>query len=110
MRPRRAAGIALALLLLAAAFALGLLLTTRSPELLVHPGASARLHRSPRPIEEVRETLASSYYRPVSREVLNEPSIPALIRELGDPNTDYLTAAEYDALKNRTARSYSGVE
>lgn len=109
MRPRRAAGIALVLLLLAVAFALGLLLTTRSPELLVHPGVSAHPGRSPQPIEEVRETLASSYYRPVAREVLNETSIPALLRELGDPNTDYLTAGEYDALKNRTARSYSGV-
>jgi carboxyl-terminal processing protease len=109
MRPRRAAGIALVLLLLAAAFALGLLLTTRSPELLVHPRVSARPEPSPRPIEEVRETLASSYYRSVPREVLNESSIPALLRELGDPNTDYLTAGEYDALKNRTARSYSGV-
>ena len=28
---------------------------------------------------------------------------------MGDPNTEYLTAAEYTSLKNRTARSYSGV-
>jgi carboxyl-terminal processing protease len=41
--------------------------------------------------------------------VLEQPTITGLLRELGDPNTDFLTAVEYDSLKSRTARSYSGV-
>ncbi|HEY3070969.1 MAG TPA: S41 family peptidase [Gaiellaceae bacterium] len=110
MRRRRAAGIALVLLLLAAAYAVGLLLTTRSPALLIHPAARSPQSGHPRlAIEEVREALADSYYRPIGRDVLGETTIPSLIRELGDPNTDYLTSAEYSSLKNRTSRSYSGV-
>jgi carboxyl-terminal processing protease len=109
MRTRRAAGIAFVLLLLAVAFVLGLLLTARSPRILAHPGTAAVDKRTPTAIEEVREALASSYYRPVGRDVLGETTIPDLLKELGDPNTDYLTAAEYTSLKNRTARSYSGV-
>jgi carboxyl-terminal processing protease len=110
MRPRRAAGIALVTFLLAAAFALGLFLTARSPGLL--PPERERVadrNPPPRAIDEVRQALASSYYRAVRSEVLGEPTITKLLHELGDPNTDYLTAPEYDALKSRTARSYSGV-
>jgi carboxyl-terminal processing protease len=110
MRSRRAVGIALVLLLLAVAYAVGLLLTTRSPALLIHPAVrGGHTGHPPLAIEEVRDALASSYYRPVERDVLAETTIPALLRELGDPNTDYLTSAEYSSLKNRTARSYSGV-
>jgi carboxyl-terminal processing protease len=110
MTPRRAAGIALVTFLLAAAFALGLFLTARSASILppVAGQASAR-EPHPRVIEEVRQALASSYYRSVGRDVLEKPTITGLLRELGDPNTDFLTAVEYDSLKSRTARSYSGV-
>jgi carboxyl-terminal processing protease len=108
MRSRRATGVALVGFLLAVAFGLGLLLTARSPSILTHPRASAD-NRRPTPIEEVREALASSYYRPIGRDVLSATTIPGLLKELADPNTDYLTAAEYTSLKNRTARSYSGV-
>jgi carboxyl-terminal processing protease len=110
MRSRRAAGIALVFDLLAAACALGLFLTPRTSNGLPDPAARAADEpRTPRAIDEVRQALANSYYRPVGRDVLGEPTVAALLRELGDPNTDYLTAPEYDALKNRTARSYSGV-
>jgi carboxyl-terminal processing protease len=110
MTPRRAAGIALVTFLLAAAFALGLFLTARSASILppVAGQASGREFH-PRAIEEVRQALASSYYRPVGSDVLEKPTITGLLRELGDPNTDFLTAVEYDSLKSRTARSYSGV-
>jgi carboxyl-terminal processing protease len=110
MTPRRAAGIALVSFLLAAAFALGLFLTSRSPHVLPRAaGQGAQPQRHPGTIEEVRQALASSYYRPVGRDVLEKPTITGLLRELGDPNTDFLTAVEYDSLKSRTARSYSGV-
>jgi carboxyl-terminal processing protease len=110
MTPRRAAGIALVSFLLAAAFALGLFLTARSASILPpSAGQAAGPESHPGAIEEVRQALASSYYRPVGREVLEKPTITGLLRELGDPNTDFLTAVEYDSLKSRTARSYSGV-
>jgi carboxyl-terminal processing protease len=60
-------------------------------------------------VAEVREELADNYYRSLGPKVLSRQTIPELLEALGDPNTEYLTAAEYTSLKNRTARSYSGV-
>jgi carboxyl-terminal processing protease len=109
MKTRRAAGIALVTLLLAAAFGLGLFLT-RSSALGTSTGSHAIAGKgSHRVIDEVRDALATSYYRPVSRDVLQKPTIDGVLQELGDPNTNFLTAVEYDSLKSRTARSYSGV-
>jgi carboxyl-terminal processing protease len=110
MRTRRAAGIALVALLLAAAFGLGLFLTLRSPGIVSPTGSkSADTSRPHRVIDEVREALVTSYYRPVGRDVLQKPTIDDVLEQLGDPNTDFLTAAEYDLLKSQTARSYSGI-
>jgi carboxyl-terminal processing protease len=108
MRSRRAAGTALVTVLLAGAFALGLFLTARSTDPAPRAAPSASGQRSSA-IAEVRQALVGSYYRQVGPDVLGEATIPGLLEQLGDPNTDYLTAPEYDALKNRTARSYSGV-
>jgi carboxyl-terminal processing protease len=110
MRPRRAAGIALVAFLIAAAFGLGLFLTLRSPGIVSTTRKnSADVTRPRRVIDEVREALATSYYRPVSRDVLQRPTIDDVLEQLGDPNTDFLTAVEYDLLKSQTARSYSGI-
>jgi carboxyl-terminal processing protease len=105
---RRAGGFALILLLLGAAFGLGLLLT-RSGGL-----AGSRTHEAAgpapvSPVAEVRQELSENYYRALGRDVLANRTIPELLEALGDPNTQYLSAAEYTSLKNRTARSYSGV-
>jgi carboxyl-terminal processing protease len=109
MNPRRAAGIALVTLLLAAAFVVGLFVT-RSTTLGTSTRSSSASAKGPhRVIDEVRDALARSYYRTVPRDVLQKQTIDNVLRELGDPNTDFLTAVEYDALKSRTARSYSGV-
>ena len=108
---KRAGGFAFVLLLLVAAFLLGLLSTRLSDE----PSSARignRLRDRDRPavaINQVRQELASAYYRPVPEQVLYEPTISGILRELGDPYTDYLTPAEYAALRNRTARSYTGV-
>ena len=108
---KRAGGFAFVLLLLVAAFLLGLLSTRLSDE----PPATSlgdRLRDRDRPavaINQVRQELANAYYRPVPESVLYEPTIRGILRELGDPYTDYLTPAEYAALRNRTARSYTGV-
>jgi len=109
MKTRRAAGIALVTVLLAGAFGLGLFLT-RSSALGTSTGSHAIASTGARRvIDEVRAALATSYYRPVSQDVLQKPTIDGVLQELGDPNTDFLTAVEYDSLKSRTARSYSGV-
>jgi carboxyl-terminal processing protease len=108
MTPRRAAGIALVILLLAAAFVVGFFIT-RDSALSASTGSSSPAQRPQRVLDEVRDALARSYYRPVPREVLQKQTIEGVLRELGDPNTDFLTAVEYDSLKSRTARSYSGV-
>jgi carboxyl-terminal processing protease len=105
---RRAGGLALILLLLGAAFALGLFLTRTGSLAGSSPRPLAR-HAPADPVVEVREELAENYYRELSPEVLSRKTIPELLEALGDPNTQYLSAAEYTSLKNRTARSYSGV-
>jgi carboxyl-terminal processing protease len=108
---KRAGGFAFVLLLLVAAFLLGLLSTRLSDE----PSSTTignRLRDRDRPavaINQVRQELTNAYYRPVPERVLYEPTIGGILRELGDPYTDYLTPAEYAALRNRTARSYTGV-
>jgi carboxyl-terminal processing protease len=105
---RRAGGLALILLLLGAAFALGLFLT-RSGGLAGSSTHQIAHHAPADPVVEVREELAENYYRELAPEVLARKTIPELLEALGDPNTQYLSAAEYTSLKNRTARSYSGV-
>jgi carboxyl-terminal processing protease len=107
---RRAGGFAFIFLLLLA-FLLGLVATKLSdgPS---SAGVTAGLRDRARPseaINQVRQELASAYYRPVPERVLDEPTIKGILRELGDPYTDYLTPPEYDSLRNRTARSYTGV-
>jgi carboxyl-terminal processing protease len=108
---KRAGGSGFVLLLLIAAFLLGLLSTRLSDE-PSSTGLADRLRDHDRPavaLNQVRQELASAYYRPVPERVLYESTISGILRELGDPYTDYLTPAEYGALRNRTARSYTGV-
>jgi len=105
---RRAGGFALILLLLGAAFGLGLFLT-RSGGLGGDTTRPVKRAAPANPVVEVREELAENYYRELGPEVLSRTTIPELLDALGDPNTEYLSAAEYTSLKNRTARSYSGV-
>jgi carboxyl-terminal processing protease len=105
---RRAGGFALILLLLGAAFGLGLVLT-RSGGLAGSQTHEVAASSALDPVAEVRAELAENYYRPLGPDVLSRRTIPDLLEALGDPNTQYLTAAEYTSLKNRTARSYSGV-
>src|SRR6185295_9713565 len=105
---RRAGGFALILLLLGAAFGLGLFLT-RSGGLGGDSTRPVTRAAPANPVVEVREELAENYYRELGPEVLSRTTIPEVLEALGDPNTEYLSAAEYTSLKNRTARSYSGV-
>src|SRR5688500_12083299 len=110
---RRAGGIAGVAVLLAGAFSLGLFLTrTQAPEsatVIAPPPRAVPSEPQPPLIEEVRRELTDSYYRSVSPKVLAAPTIDGILEALGDPSSDYLTAPEYESLKNRTAKSYLGV-
>ena len=59
--------------------------------------------------EEVVDRIASDYVEDVERNSLYPLAIDGLIEGLGDPNTSYLTAAEYENLRIRTQGDYGGV-
>ena len=106
---RRAGGIAAVALLLLAAFTVGLSLSRGSDRAATPLSERADRDTPGRLIDEVRQELAVGYYRTVESTVLAQPTIPKILKALGDPHTEYLTPKEYEALKNRVARSYSGV-
>ena len=61
-------------------------------------------------IEQVRTALETSYYLPVSDAVLSRPSVFQIVDALGDPYTEYLSAAEHEALRAEIASTtYPGV-
>jgi carboxyl-terminal processing protease len=107
---KRAGGIALVVFLLAASFSLGLL-WKRSGD-AAKPSVTLGLRDRERPqvaIDEVRRELSNAYYRSIDPEILYQPTIADILEGLEDPYTDYLTASEYEALQNRTDRSYGGI-
>ncbi len=107
---RRAGGLAAVALLVAGAFLLGVLLT-RSAESARDTAAPERETRDgpTRLLDEVRSELAGSYYRSLEPAVLRADTVAAMIAALEDPHTEYLTPAEFQALKERTDGSYSGI-
>jgi carboxyl-terminal processing protease len=60
-------------------------------------------------LDQVRDALATAYYRHVSPLLLARPSIPHILEDLGDPYTEYLTPNEYAELQERLTRNYYGV-
>jgi carboxyl-terminal processing protease len=65
---------------------------------------------SPRPaIDQVRQAIATAYYRHVSASLLSLPTIDSILEELEDPYTEYLTPEEYERLQERLERTYYGV-
>jgi carboxyl-terminal processing protease len=82
-----------------AAFFLGLNLSDRDP---ARPPARSL-------VDEVRVELASRYYRPVPRKVLQLGTVESILAALEDPYTEYLDPAAYRLLRHETARSYSGI-
>ena len=106
---RRAGGIAGVAVLLLAAFALGLTLARGPEERATLASERADRDTPGRLIDEVRQELAVGYYRTIASSILAQPTIPKILTALGDPHTDYLTPKEYQALRDRISRSYSGV-
>jgi len=59
--------------------------------------------------QEVVDRVASSYVDPVERKDLYGSAIDGLIEDLGDPNTSFMTASEWDNLRIRTEGEYGGL-
>jgi carboxyl-terminal processing protease len=105
---RRGAGYLAALVLVAAAFALGFFLTqTESGASQSAPPVQA--DRPLRLIDEVRAELTSSYYRWIEPAVLERSTVDGILAGLEDPHTDLLTTAEYESLQEHTQGTYSGI-
>jgi carboxyl-terminal processing protease len=60
-------------------------------------------------LTEVRQELMDAYYRPVPANVLNAPSVSAMLRALHDPYTDYLDATQFSLLSRETHSTYPGI-
>jgi len=60
-------------------------------------------------VDQVREALASDYYRPVPPRVLRLASVDRMISALGDPYTAYLPESDYALLRAETSGSYAGI-
>jgi carboxyl-terminal processing protease len=107
---KRAGGIFVVALLVAAAFFAGWHFTRTAGPPSSGVGTGVRdVEASAGVLAEMRRELASAYYRAVGPAVLYQPTIAETLAALGDPYTAHLSAEEYDSLRSRTARSYTGV-
>jgi carboxyl-terminal processing protease len=62
-----------------------------------------------RVLEEVMERVESSFVEEVDATALTSSAIDAIIRDLGDPHTSFIQAADYENLRIRTEGEYGGV-
>ena len=60
-------------------------------------------------IDEVRKTIANSFYVPVSEATLELPSVGQIIEALGDPYTTYLSPSEFAMARESSVSVYEGV-
>jgi carboxyl-terminal processing protease len=58
---------------------------------------------------QVLDELRRDYYEPVDEKVLEQSSVEAIIKALGDPYTTYLDPAALEALREHNDGTYSGV-
>jgi carboxyl-terminal processing protease len=62
-----------------------------------------------RVLEEVMERVETSFVEEVDPTSLTNSAIDAIIRDLGDPHTSFIPAADYENLRIRTEGEYGGV-
>jgi carboxyl-terminal processing protease len=62
-----------------------------------------------RVLEEVMERVETSFVEEVDPASLTNSAIDAIIRDLGDPHTSFIPAADYENLRIRTEGEYGGV-
>ena len=75
----------------------------------MEPSANSESKKVP-VIDQVRDALATSYYLPVSDDVLGRPSVVKIVEALDDPYTEYLSAEEYEELRAEiSSATYPGV-
>ena len=60
-------------------------------------------------LEEVLDRVAADFVDPVELDALYGTAIDAVIEELDDPNTEFLSAYEWDNLRINTEGEYAGV-
>ena len=60
-------------------------------------------------IDEVRDALRRSFYRTVSEDTLDRPSVGQIIDALGDPYTEYLTPQKFAQARAEAVATYQGV-
>jgi carboxyl-terminal processing protease len=63
----------------------------------------------PAALDQVRQAIATAYYRHVSPSLLVLPSVDRILESLHDPYTEYLEPEEYEKLEDRITRTYFGV-
>jgi carboxyl-terminal processing protease len=63
----------------------------------------------PQVVDQVRDALASRYYRQVPEKVLQLGSVDEIISALGDPYTAYLSPPDYKLVRQETASTYTGI-
>lgn len=62
-----------------------------------------------RVLQEVMTRVETSFVEEVDEETLTNSAIDGIIRELGDPHTSFIPAADYENLRIRTEGAYGGV-
>jgi len=62
-----------------------------------------------RVLQEVVDRVSDSFVDEVERDLLYNSAIDGLIRELGDPHSSFMPAADYEDLRIRTEGEYGGV-
>ncbi len=60
-------------------------------------------------LEEVVDHVEKRYVEPVERKTLYQSAIDGVLEDLGDPNTSFLDATEYESLRIQTEGEYGGV-
>ncbi len=73
------------------------------------PARDESVHRSYVLIDEVRDVLRNSFYRPVAAAVLDKPSVGQIIEGLGDPYAEYLSPSDFNGVQDAAATTYEGV-
>jgi carboxyl-terminal processing protease len=70
---------------------------------------SANLYTRVRVLQEVVDRVQSSFVEEVDPEILYQSAIEGVLRDLGDPNSSFLPASDYENLRIRTEGEYGGV-
>ncbi len=60
-------------------------------------------------LAEVRDLLRNYYVEPVKEDVLNSPTIEAILTQLDDPYTTFMTAEQYQDFNNSLEQNFSGI-